>query len=153
MSDPIRSISQNNFILADQKEVAHDNTLSGNGTEESPLGVNETVLFDNGTTTSATCSEAPSNFERIRIFYNRGDDSFIQEYPGSPKENIIQIFCAGAFTNGFVSFYTFRYTVSGSTISPTSYLKETFGNSTLSIRNANAPTIVKIVGINRIANN
>lgn len=40
MSDPIRSISQNNFILADQKEVAHDNTLSGNGTTESPLGVN-----------------------------------------------------------------------------------------------------------------
>lgn len=40
MSDPIRSISQNNFILADQKEVSHDNTLSGNGTEASPLGVN-----------------------------------------------------------------------------------------------------------------
>jgi hypothetical protein len=40
MSDPIRSISQNNFILADQKEVSHDNTLTGNGTPESPLGVN-----------------------------------------------------------------------------------------------------------------
>lgn len=41
MSDPIRSISQNNFILADQKEVRHDNTLSGNGTEDSPLGVSD----------------------------------------------------------------------------------------------------------------
>jgi len=40
MSDPIRSISQNNFILADQKEVSHDNTLTGNGTLDSPLGVN-----------------------------------------------------------------------------------------------------------------
>lgn len=44
MSDPIRSISQNNFILADQKEVSHDNTLSGNGTAESPLGVSDGVM-------------------------------------------------------------------------------------------------------------
>ena len=44
MSDPIRSISQNNFILADQKEVSHDNTLSGNGTTESPLGVSDAVM-------------------------------------------------------------------------------------------------------------
>ena len=46
MSDPIRSISQNNFILADQKEVSHDNTLSGNGTEESPLGVAGNAWID-----------------------------------------------------------------------------------------------------------
>lgn len=39
MSDPIRSISQNNYLLATQQEVSHDNTLSGNGTEASPLGV------------------------------------------------------------------------------------------------------------------
>jgi len=44
MSDPIRSISQNNFILADQKEVSHDNTLRGNGTPESPLGVSDAVM-------------------------------------------------------------------------------------------------------------
>lgn len=44
MSDPIRSISQNNFILADQKEVSHDNTLSGNGTEASPLGVDDEYI-------------------------------------------------------------------------------------------------------------
>lgn len=46
MSDPIRSISQNNFILADQKEVSHDNTLSGNGTPESPLGVAGNAWID-----------------------------------------------------------------------------------------------------------
>ena len=44
MSDPIRSISQNNFILADQKEVSHDNTLRGNGTEESPLGLSSDLI-------------------------------------------------------------------------------------------------------------
>ena len=39
MSEPIQSIAQNNYILATQKEVSHDNTLSGNGTLDSPLGV------------------------------------------------------------------------------------------------------------------
>lgn len=41
MSDPIRSISQNNYILATQQEVSHDNTLTGNGTPESPLGISD----------------------------------------------------------------------------------------------------------------
>ena len=39
MSEPIQSISQGNYILATQQEVSHDNTLSGNGTSASPLGV------------------------------------------------------------------------------------------------------------------
>lgn len=39
MSEPIQSIAQNNYILATQQEVSHDNTLSGNGTAVSPLGV------------------------------------------------------------------------------------------------------------------
>ena len=39
MSEPIKSISQGNYILATQKEVSHDSSLSGNGTVESPLGV------------------------------------------------------------------------------------------------------------------
>lgn len=40
MSEPIQSIAQNNYILATQQEVSHDNSLSGNGTVDSPLGVN-----------------------------------------------------------------------------------------------------------------
>ena len=39
MSEPIQSISQGNYILATQQEVSHDNTLSGNGTVDSPLRV------------------------------------------------------------------------------------------------------------------
>ena len=141
------------FITSGAEIVNHDNTLSGNGTVDSPLGVvpgyNETVLYENGTTTSAVCSEVPSNFERIKIFYNRGDDSFIQEFPGSPKDNTIQLYCGGAFTNGYVSLFNFRYAVNSTNITPTNYLKETFGNNTLTIRNANAPTILKVIGINR----
>ena len=35
----INAIATNNFLLATQQEVSHDNTLSGNGTVDSPLGV------------------------------------------------------------------------------------------------------------------
>lgn len=70
MSDSIRSISQNNFILADQKEVSHDNTLSGNGTEESPLKVakplDETVLFSNSSGVDG--SHLPSGMTNMNTF-------------------------------------------------------------------------------------
>ena len=48
MSDPIRSISQNNYILATQQEVSHDNTLTGYGTEDSPLSVVAEALYTAG---------------------------------------------------------------------------------------------------------
>ena len=140
------------FIVSADPYVNHDNSLSGNGTLTSPLGVvpgyNETVIFS-GNSSTATCSEAPSGFDSIKIYYDRGSDSFVQEYPGQPTDNIIQLYCGGAFTNGFVSLFNFRYSVNNNVISPTDYLKETFGNSTLSIRNASAPSIKKVVGINR----
>ena len=78
MSDPIRSISQNNYILATQREVSHDNTLTGNGTPESPLGVanssDETVLwtvpsgYENSNGYDITLSESIHNFEEIAIY-------------------------------------------------------------------------------------
>ena len=77
MSEPIQSISQGNYILATQQEVSHDNTLSGNGTVDSPLGVvngyNETVLFEdtNGHSmdTSIELSENVDNFDSIKLYY------------------------------------------------------------------------------------
>ena len=72
MSEPIQSIAQNNYILATPQEVSHDNTLSGNGTVDSPLGVvpgyNETVLWE-GNAATATLSESLDNFEKVDIAY------------------------------------------------------------------------------------
>lgn len=90
MSEPIQSISQGNYILATQQEVSHDNTLSGNGTSASPLGLNETVLWEgdaspvNGTV-SGTYSEPLTNFERIRITWQNNDNGSFKhaEYPAS----------------------------------------------------------------------
>ena len=64
------------FIVSADPYVNHDNSLSGNGTLTSPLGVvpgyNETVLFQySGTNaiTSGTLSEAASNFDMLRICF------------------------------------------------------------------------------------
>ena len=79
MSENIQSISQGNYILATQQEVSHDNTLSGDGTTASPLGVvpgyNETVLWTNSNpgqisanvTLTGTLTESCSTFETIRF--------------------------------------------------------------------------------------
>ena len=72
MSEPIQSISQGNYILATQQEVSHDNTLSGNGTSASPLGVvpgyNETVLWS-GDSSAFSLSEAATGFDNLQITY------------------------------------------------------------------------------------
>jgi len=91
MSEPIQSISQGNYILATQQEVSHDNTLSGNGTSASPLGVvpgyNETVLWDSGNLTigsTATLSESVKNFELFGVYgheTNRGRGVYQQFNP------------------------------------------------------------------------
>lgn len=77
MSEPIQSIAQNNYILATQQEVSHDNTLSGNGTVDSPLGLsNETVLYSDLTGRPSypgqyfDLSESPLNFEYIEVYLN-----------------------------------------------------------------------------------
>lgn len=168
MSEPIQSIAQNNYILATQQEVSHDNTLSGNGTVDSPLGVvpgyNETVLWSGsiGTNSTATLSEPYTNFERIRI--------------------------AGTCSNGAVSNEAYSDDLSAASIHELSLSKPTmlstgeadgtyniiafmpclFNGSTVETKNGRflgywgakwqyqtntAFALTKVVGINRIANN
>ena len=68
MSEPIQSIAQNNYILATQQEVSHDNTLSGNGTVDSPLGLNVSNAWVDVTNEfSATTALTPSH---INATYN-----------------------------------------------------------------------------------
>ena len=60
------------FITEGAEIVNHDNSLSGNGTVDSPLGLNETVLYENTTTTANAgndidLSESYKNFEYIRF--------------------------------------------------------------------------------------
>lgn len=120
------------------------------------LGVDETVLYDNGTTTSATLSESMSNFERVRFYFVRGSGrQFVQEVTGPSTDNYVVLYHSLAYTNGWISTYSYRYTASGTTFSPTEYLKEVAchtGTTTVTVRTTSAPTIVKVVGIHRISN-
>lgn len=72
------------FITSGAEIVNHDASLSGNGTVDSPLGLNETVLWTgtdftvtNGTHLSATVqlSEPISAFEEIKIISSGNLDS------------------------------------------------------------------------------
>lgn len=155
MSDPIRSISQNNFILADQKEVAHDNTLSGNGTPESPLGLNETVLWETNSPaalTTFTLSEEASNFEFVDFHFRLAQPSTV---------DYVLRFLGGTASVSLVGFFNGDRTIWVSSTMFTTSDHKIFnryqykwnigigqgGDSNDVIR------ILKVVGINRIANN
>ena len=75
MSEPIQSIAQNNYILATQQEVSHDNTLSGNGTVDSPLGVvpgyNETVLYEGAGQFGLNLLDSIYNYDKIAVSISR----------------------------------------------------------------------------------
>lgn len=64
------------FITEGAEIVNHDASLSGNGTVDSPLGLNETVLWENWNQTNQTAgtlcelSESYKNFERVGILYD-----------------------------------------------------------------------------------
>jgi hypothetical protein len=81
----INAIATNNYILATQQEVSHDNTLSGNGTVDSPLGLNETVLWENseGSKDSdlpVTLTESIQNFEKVAFYWQAWSDGTAQAH-------------------------------------------------------------------------
>ena len=77
------------FIVSADPYVNHDNSLSGNGTLTSPLGVvpgyNETVLYSGTASSAVALSESYSGFERIALeieYWPLGAASLIHyEYP------------------------------------------------------------------------
>ena len=120
MTNEIKSIAQNNYILSTQQEVSHDNTLSGNGTVDSPLGVvngyNETVLYnstalinvDQALGTTFNISEPVTNFERFKVYYTRFPwtdqcpSHQIQEFDSTVPVNVIvlhTLFATNTATN------------------------------------------------------
>ena len=163
MSEPIQSIAQNNYILATQQEVSHDNTLSGNGTVDSPLGVvpgyNETVLWDgNGAlSSSVNLSENMNNFEFIDV-YERWDvaiaNATVHRIYMEGKSSAVINFAIGVNgwylvvqklnLNGTSLSVDSAHAIHGSSYTSTDLTHES--NTTLLKR-----TIIKVIGINRKA--
>jgi len=142
------------FITEGAEIVNHDNTLSGNGTVDSPLGLNETVLWSGTKTglTTATLSESLSNFKKARIkfcpYYTTSTmPTEIKEFIPEEGKKII---CLSNFVtpNKLNIFKTiFSYNGTTFTIESQYYFDGTFTAS----KNDAALQIYEIVGINRKA--
>ena len=157
------------FITSGAEIVNHDNTLSGNGTVDSPLRLNETVLWE-GTPGSSTgnISEAITNFERIRFYWHYHENGSSVQSPCIVEIPVIsdntRYFLNITFgaTNCYIvalridfsnSYATFTVQ-SGSGVVISSWGG---GGTVSSVPSATITNCVKgifrIVGINRIANN
>ena len=155
------------FITSGAEIVNHDNSLSGNGTVDSPLGVvpgyNETVLFDGSLTgtlpVSATLSEAPSAFEYVQVHMGGGYKS-VYTYEGT--SDTWQIF--SPYVGGSnISLYAVNVSISNSNKTMTVQTNRShyckLGSGGITNYDSNKActvgenTIKKVVGINRIANN
>lgn len=158
MSEPIQSIAQNNYILATQQEVSHDNTLSGNGTVDSPLGLNRTTLFENASgtngNTNITLSESISNFEYVQIDYSVWDD---EKYTRILPVQSSQYQLNTDWFDNASNFYHFCDVI---TISDTTYtlIKAAFHGFNSNSVNVDGDAkkffkTYKVIGINRVANN
>ena len=149
------------FITEGAEIVNHDNSLSGNGTVNSPLGVvpgyNETVLYDNinGTQSGCTLSEPITNFSKIEISY--GTNNVMQIMQVDPR------LCSGGlnvaltvvptFSNGYASMYTQSWQFSSTTAFVSGFkAKELWGKTAaVSARDANNLYVYGLTGINRKA--
>ena len=161
MSEPIQSIAQNNYILATQQEVSHDNTLSGNGTVDSPLsvvpGYNETVLYSGTISTGSaptaySLSEPISAFDSYKVYWlwNEGTNcaGTVNEFfwdEDRPTKNNFTLFSVNVFGGA-------KYSACG-LFEIASNLKDityTFSEQNTDTTNKYIK-IKKIVGINRKA--
>ena len=168
------------FITEGAEIVNHDNTLSGNGTVDSPLGVvpgyNETVLWSGNTshitagqTWTASLNEPVSNFEKIGILLSHSYGWGIAAAPGNPLE------MRETYINSGVAYWTSlddlkpsinnaggnapQYDAglayaSGNKITCVGYGRyqvTTAGNLSTTVANNRGVTILEIVGINRKA--
>ena len=172
MSEPIQSIAQNNYILATQQEVSHDNSLSGNGTVESPLsvvpGYNETVLWEDTTGSSAcTLSEPMTNFKSIKILFGNGagagayKDQYGEYYEADSNFTDFNYVRGKGNANVWWSWIRVAAT-DRSNITVPAAKSFNFGaqtatswqNPSVSVNNTeDRNCLYKVIGINRIANN
>lgn len=144
------------FITEGAEIVNHDASLSGNGTVDSPLGLNETVLWS-GTysgTSAIPFTESYKNFDYVRIDYKRSDNlSFVHTF-NTEDQTFNQIALNGCWcrnnTAGGISFVCSQYTLDDTSLQFIRGCEINIGNSP-SNSSANKVVVTKVVGINRKA--
>lgn len=164
MSDSIQAIATNNYVLATQQAVTHDNSMSGNGTVDSPLGVvpgyNETVLFtsDSGVQNNITLSENVENFEFVRVEwcpYTENNQNWTAPYDvvtSKVKFNTIHLTGIGIAVNGSYQIITnLILNAVNKSITVALCGTVTISPDSASTTSLTGYKIFKIVGINRKA--
>jgi hypothetical protein len=153
----IQTISQGNYILATQPEVSHDNTLSGNGTVDSPLGLNETVIYSSTSAVpsgqSFTLSESPTNFDSVKFYciHNEANTGWneIFEYKGDAIRYDI-VLNATDNANDLI-FDRYSFTRTDNNVAVGVRARHIIGNTVSKASLPNPLYISKVVGINRKA--
>ena len=159
-------------ILQTQQEVSHDNTLSGNGTVDSPLGVvpgyNETVLYDNTNPTAVTSntsvnlSESYLNFKELKLyikasFGSTGNMNYVVTTFVS-QDNITEIGSIAMPNTQSTVLCDSNCYVFYSTEPLVCYIKSNgervnIGVGSTNVTNDRGTRLYKVIGVNRIANN
>ena len=152
------------FITEGAEIVNHDNTLSGNGTVDSPLGVSETVLWE-GTpqiTGSIQLSESIGNFDRVLFYFTKLNDTVVGanvDIVDGVKSAYNFIHSIGS-SNCWIQMARLEYNDTthiitfglGKNINFGSYTSTTWSNPSVSSGVGDSFYLFKVVGINRVAN-
>ena len=148
------------FIVSADPYVNHDNSLSGNGTLTSPLGVvpgyNETVLYEStGASANISVSEPLSAFEKIELRYYPQELSqsttVIDYFPGTATNfGLAKWIYHGGNANFPYVLYCTRYILSGNSLTFNKADHTWFNTSVAKAGNGSNPIMIsKIIGINR----
>ena len=154
------------FITEGAEIVNHDNTLSGNGTVDSPLGVSETVLWSGArqTTGSIQLSESMWNYGAMDIYVCPDYNSYsaymgyqISRLTVIPQTGTQQLLCYAKSdridSNTYLSeLFYLRFNPNGDSVTFSPGIKRSNNTVTTGVTAFNG-AVTKIVGINRIANN
>lgn len=156
-------ISNGTYVLgANIGEVSVDSSLTGKGTPDSPLGLNETVLWEGTPTAKCTCTEDPRNFEEIKL-YNSASNSTYSAIGNQTVMVSMQPHYTGfeillpSVSTGNYSLVVQQWSVgsTGITINKQHTLVSPWSSTSTAMTHQTSlvPSIVKIIGINRTANN
>ena len=144
------------FIVSADPFVQHDNSLSGNGTVNSPLGVvpgyNETVLWEGtlpctANAKTAQMSESITSFNEVKVYGLNHNN-----YPWFSQlwVNSANLYGAGVqqWWNIPKELDVSRWHISGNVIESMSGVWFNFNNSSTNTANN---TVTKVIGVNRKA--
>ena len=149
------------FITEGAEIVNHDNSLSGNGTVDSPLGVvpgyNETVLWSGNNATTLNLSEPATSFNTVKVYY--GNSASVANnvingcYEFTPLGNYVGIHSCFVGNSANKSTYTVHTIWSGINTNTWSRIYYAYKNMASSGWNtdSNWQNIIKVVGCNRIS--